>query len=126
MGIDAVFKEHASNTIIADVNAIDGEVGNDRAANDQAADHTAGDEQRGFGKELRHNAATFHADGGEDADLACAFEYCHYQCVSDDRGSNSQNDQIQDDKKRIGIIFELNNELILLTPGEELVIVRLQ
>ena len=89
-----------------------------RATDDQPADDAACREQCGFGKELCHDAAPLHANGGKDADLARAFKHRHHQRVRDDRGCNSQHDQIQHNKERICIILEHDHELILFLPRE--------
>ena len=121
MGIDAIFKEHAGDSVVADINSIDREIRDHCAADEESADHAAGGEQGGFSEELRHNAAPLHADGGEDADLALALEHRHDEGVGDDGGSDAQHDQVQHDHKCAGIILELSDEFILVLPGERLV-----
>ena len=125
MGIDVVFKENTCDAVVTDINSIYGEVCNGRAADDQSADDTARGEQGSFCKKLRHDAASFHADGSQDADFTRAFKHGHHQGVRDDRCGNAKDDQVDDDEERIGIIFKLDDELILFAPGENLVIVRL-
>src|SRR5215216_7175162 len=126
MSIDVILKEDACKTIVANIYSINGEIGNSCPTDEQTADNTAGGKQRRFSEELCHNAPPFHTNGGKNTNLASPFKHSHHQRVCNHCRRNTQNDEINDDEKRIGIIFKLNHELILITPGEDLVVIGLQ
>src|SRR5688572_3785604 len=120
MGIDVIFEEQARHAIIANINSIDGKVVDQSAADEQSADHTAGGKQGCLDKKLRHNAASLHANRGEDADLARSFEDCHDQRIRHHCCGDTQYDQIEHDHEHTRKIFELGDERVLVAPGEHL------
>ncbi len=79
-----------------------------------------------FCQEHGHDAPAFHTDCGENADLARALEDRHDQRIDNDRGRHRKHDQVKQAHIRVGHIFGLDDDLVHLRPGQDLVARSLQ